>query len=84
MPGGLLQLTDVLRRVSPGSGGGGPLLEALNRTVITGANGDERGFGPDDREGVSPDDMYFGRFPDLRFSPVDDDILSTNLPAVPQ
>jgi hypothetical protein len=33
---------------------------------------------------VSPDDMYFGRFEDLRFSPVDDDILSTNLPDVPQ
>jgi ABC-type branched-subunit amino acid transport system substrate-binding protein len=68
------------------SGGerGAPLLEALNTTVITGANGDERGFGPADREGVSPDDMYFGRFEDLRFFPVDDDILSTNLPPVPQ
>ena len=63
---------------------GAPLMEALNSTVITGANGDERGFGPADREGVSPDDMYFGRFEDLRFAPVDDDILSTNLPPVPQ
>ena len=68
------------------SGGrlGAPLMEALDTTVITGANGDERGFGPTDREGVSPDDMYFGRFQDLRFAPVDDDVLSTNLPPVPQ
>ena len=63
---------------------GGPLLTALDGTVITGANGDERGFGPTDREGVSPDDMYFGRFQDLRFAPVEDDLLSTGLPAVPQ
>jgi ABC-type branched-subunit amino acid transport system substrate-binding protein len=68
------------------SGGklGAPLMTAIEKTVVTGANGDERGFGPDDREGVSPDDMYFGRFKDLRFAPVTDDILSTNLPAVSQ
>ena len=68
------------------SGGrlGAPLMEALQRTVVTGANGDERGFGVDDREGVSPDDMYFGVFKDMRFSAVRDDILSTNLPTVPQ
>jgi len=63
---------------------GAPLLAALQRTVITGANGDERGFGPEDREGVSPDDMYFGRFASMRFAPVTDDILSTGLPAVSQ
>jgi ABC-type branched-subunit amino acid transport system substrate-binding protein len=68
------------------SGGrlGPPLMEALQRTVVTGANGDERGFGPEDREGVSPDDMYFGVFKDMRFAAVKDDILSTNLPAVEQ
>jgi ABC-type branched-subunit amino acid transport system substrate-binding protein len=68
------------------SGGrsGAALMEALQRTVATGANGDERGFGPEDREGVSPDDMYFGRFHDMRFVPVSDDILSTNLPTVAQ
>ncbi|MCU1672970.1 MAG: Amino acid/amide transporter substrate-binding protein family [Frankiales bacterium] len=68
------------------SGGrtGAPLMDALNSTVITGANGDERGFTPADREGVSPDDMYFGRFAKMRFVPVDDDILSTNLPTVEQ
>ena len=68
------------------SGGktGPPLIDALHGTVITGANGDERGFGPEDREGVSPDDMYFGRFADMRFAPVTDDILSTGLPMVEQ
>ncbi len=64
---------------------GGPLLEALERTVVTGANGDERGFGPADREGVSPDDMAFARFGrDFRFTPVDDDVLSRDLPPVEQ
>jgi ABC-type branched-subunit amino acid transport system substrate-binding protein len=63
---------------------GAPLMDAMQKTVVTGANGDERGFGIDDREGVSPDDMYFGRFKDMRFTAVTDDILSTNLPAVPQ
>jgi ABC-type branched-subunit amino acid transport system substrate-binding protein len=75
---------DAVKLVAAAVEAGGPLLDALNSTVITGANGDERGFGPTDREGVSPDDMYFGRFEDLRFTPVDDDILSTNLPDVPQ
>ncbi len=63
---------------------GAPLLTALDSTVITGANGDERGYGPTDREGVSPDDMYFGRFDGFRFAPVQDDILSVDLPPVPQ
>ena len=67
-----------------GGKGGSPLMAALEKTVVTGANGDERGFGPEDREGVSPDDMYFGRFRDMRFAPVTDDILSTHLPAVSQ
>ena len=75
---------DAVKLVAAAAEAGGPLLDALNSTVITGANGDERGFGPADREGVSPDDMYFGRFTDLRFAPVDDDLLSTNLPSVPQ
>jgi ABC-type branched-subunit amino acid transport system substrate-binding protein len=75
---------DAVRLTAAAVAAGGPLLDALNATVITGANGDERGFGPDDREGVSPDDMYFGVFDNLRFAPVDDDILSTNLPVVPQ
>jgi ABC-type branched-subunit amino acid transport system substrate-binding protein len=76
----------LIAAVLKNSGGqlGPPLMEAMQRTVITGANGDERGFGAEDREGVSPDDMYFGVFHDLRFKSVTDDILSTNLPVVEQ
>jgi ABC-type branched-subunit amino acid transport system substrate-binding protein len=60
------------------------VFAALQAVTITGANGDERGFGPDDREGVSPDDMYFAEFRGMRFFPRRDDKLSTNLPEVPQ
>jgi ABC-type branched-subunit amino acid transport system substrate-binding protein len=63
---------------------GAPLLEQLNQVSISGANGDERGFTEGNHEGVSPDDMYFGRFADMRFAPVADDILSQGLPPVPQ
>jgi ABC-type branched-subunit amino acid transport system substrate-binding protein len=63
---------------------GAPLMRALDDTVITGANGDERGFIPGQREGVVSDDMYFARFDGFRFTPVNDDVLSENLPTVPQ
>ena len=79
-----VQLVRAALRNSGGRGGQ-PLMDALDTTVVTGANGDERGYGETDREGVSPDDMYFARFgSDLRFTPVTDDILSTNLPPVQQ
>jgi ABC-type branched-subunit amino acid transport system substrate-binding protein len=63
---------------------GPPLLAAVEGASVTGANGDQRGFGPADREGVSAGDMYFGRFEALRFAAVTDDVLSTRLPAVAQ
>jgi ABC-type branched-subunit amino acid transport system substrate-binding protein len=63
---------------------GRPLLAALNTVSIVGANGDERSFGPQNHEGVSQDDMYLAVFRDLRFQPVEDDLLSSNLPPVPQ
>ncbi|MBV9292073.1 MAG: amino acid ABC transporter substrate-binding protein [Frankiales bacterium] len=64
---------------------GEPLLQTLEgHVVITGANGDERGFLPSTREGVSPDDMYFAQFTGFVFAPVRDDLLSENLPSVPQ
>ena len=68
------------------SGGvGAPLLSTLEgKVVITGANGDERGYLATTREGVSPDDMYFAQFHGFTFAPVTDDLLSQNLPAVPQ
>ncbi|MDQ1745124.1 MAG: hypothetical protein QOE23_3463, partial [Pseudonocardiales bacterium] len=63
---------------------GPPLLAAVEGVSVTGANGDQRGFGPDDREGVSAGDMYFGRFAGMRFAAVTDDALSTRLPVVAQ
>lgn len=63
---------------------GAPLLTALDSTVVTGANGDERGFTGGNREGVSPDDMCFERFDGFRFRPVDDDPLLGTLPMVDQ
>ncbi|MDT4978666.1 MAG: branched-chain amino acid transport system substrate-binding protein [Pseudonocardiales bacterium] len=63
---------------------GAPLLTAVQMVSITGANGDQRGFGPDNREGVSSSDMYFARFHHMRFAPVTDDLLSTYLPTVEQ
>ena len=64
---------------------GAPLLQALGgKAVITGANGDERGYLQSTREGVSQDDMYFAQFHGFVFRPVTDDLLSQNLPAVPQ
>jgi ABC-type branched-subunit amino acid transport system substrate-binding protein len=68
------------------SGGvGKPLMNTLSgNEVITGANGDERGYSATTREGVSPDDMYFAQFHGFTFAPVTDDPLSQNLPTVPQ
>lgn len=64
---------------------GKPLLDVLaGNVVITGANGDERGYSATTREGVSPDDMYFAQFHGFTFAPVTDDLLSQNLPSVPQ
>jgi len=64
---------------------GQPLQDALSgNVVITGANGDERGYSATAREGVSPDDMYFAQFHGFVFAPVTNDLLSQNLPAVPQ
>ncbi len=77
----------LVRAALTTSGGrtGRALMAAREKTVVTGANGDERRYGPSDREGVSPDDLYSGRFGrELRFRPVHDDLLSTNLLSVQQ
>lgn len=68
----------------PGAVGGAAAARARPRCVVTGANGDERGFTTGNREGVSPDDMYVTQFPGFVFAPVTDDRLSTDLPAVRQ
>jgi ABC-type branched-subunit amino acid transport system substrate-binding protein len=75
----------VAAALEKAGGVGEPLLQTLEGDiVITGANGDERGYLETTREGVSPDDMYFARFHGFVFAPVTDDLLSHNLPAVPQ
>lgn len=64
---------------------GPALMAAMGTTVVTGANGDERGFLPTGREGVVPGDMYLATFHDQRFTPVTDDIVGPqHLPTVPQ
>jgi branched-chain amino acid transport system substrate-binding protein len=75
----------VAAALTKSGGVGVPLLQTLSgHVVITGANGDERGFSESTREGVSPDDMYFALFHGFTFAPVTDDLLSQNLPAVDQ
>jgi branched-chain amino acid transport system substrate-binding protein len=63
---------------------GEAVIRALNRVTITGANGDERGFNLVNHEGVVDDDVYFARFRDMTFAPVDDDLLSASLPTIEQ
>ena len=78
---------DAVKLVTAAAAGGvtgAALLSALDTTSITGANGDDYGFTPGSREGVSQGDIYFGTFHDNRFSPVTDDILGPTLPVVPQ
>ena len=60
------------------------LLDALNEVTVSGANGDERGFNLHNHEGVVDDDVYFARFEDMTFAPVDDDPLSSTLPEINQ
>jgi hypothetical protein len=63
---------------------GDAVIRALNRVTIAGANGDERGFNLVNHEGVVDDDVYFARFHDMTFEPVDDDLLSASLPKIEQ
>ena len=49
-----------------------------------GANGDERGFNEHNHEGVIDDDVFFARFHDMTFAPVEDDPLSSTLPTIQQ
>lgn len=60
------------------------VLAALNEVSVRGANGDERGFNRRNHEGVVDDDVYFARFRDMTFRPVEDDPLSASLPEIAQ
>ena len=57
---------------------------ALNEVTVQGANGDQRGFNLHNHEGVVDDDVYFARFHDMTYAPVQDDPLSKTLPTVSQ
>ncbi len=48
------------------------------------ANGDTRGFNPQNHEGVSDDDMYIAVIHDMKFAPVQDEQLSKTLPTEDQ
>ena len=61
---------------TPGSG----LITAVGSVSVPSANGDTRGFNPDNHEGVSDDDMYIAVIHDMTFAPVQDEELSKTLP----
>ena len=66
--------------VSPGQ----PLITAIGSVSVTSANGDTRGFNPQNHEGISDDDMYIAVIHDMKFAPVQDEQLSKTLPTEDQ
>lgn len=66
--------------VAPGQ----PLISAIGSVSVTSANGDTRGFNPQNHEGISDDDMYISVIHDMKFAPVQDEQLSKTLPTEDQ
>jgi ABC-type branched-subunit amino acid transport system substrate-binding protein len=60
---------------------GPALMAAMTSAGVTSANGDHRGFNPDNHEGVADDDLYIAAVHDMAFAPVRDEPLSATLPA---
>jgi ABC-type branched-subunit amino acid transport system substrate-binding protein len=60
---------------------GTPLIAAVGSVSVKSANGDTRGFNPQNHEGVADDDMYIAVIHDMKFAPVQDEQLSKTLPA---
>ena len=60
------------------------VTSALNQVTAQGANGDARGFNEHSHDGVVDDDIYFARFHDMTYQPVQDDPLSATLPPIAQ
>jgi branched-chain amino acid transport system substrate-binding protein len=60
------------------------LVAAMTQVRVHSANGDTRGFNPDNHEGVADDDLYVNRIHDMVFTPVKDEQLSATLPAADQ
>lgn len=63
---------------------GASLLSAMDKVNVTSANGDTRGFNPQNNEAVSDDDMYIAVIHDMQFAPVKDEALSKTLPVEDQ
>ena len=63
---------------------GRSLVTALGSVSVKSANGDTRGFNPQNHEGVSDDDMYIAVIHDMKFAPVQDEQLSKTLPTEDQ
>ncbi|HEV7679438.1 MAG TPA: ABC transporter substrate-binding protein [Candidatus Dormibacteraeota bacterium] len=60
------------------------LVDLMTQTRVHSANGDARGFNPDNHEGVADDDLYIARIHDMQFAPVKDEALSATLPSEDQ
>ncbi len=60
------------------------LVAAMTQVKVHSANGDTRGFNPDNHEGVADDDLYIARIHDMVFAPVKDEQLSATLPTADQ
>jgi branched-chain amino acid transport system substrate-binding protein len=60
------------------------LVSALGSVSVPSANGDTRGFNPQNHEGVADDDMYIAVIHDMAFAPVKDEQLSKSLPVEDQ
>jgi ABC-type branched-subunit amino acid transport system substrate-binding protein len=63
---------------------GAALIAAVGSVSVKSANGDTRGFNPQNHEGVSDDDMYMAVIHDMKFAPVQDEQLSKTLPTEDQ
>jgi ABC-type branched-subunit amino acid transport system substrate-binding protein len=59
---------------------GSSLIKAIGAVKVTSANGDSRGFNPQNHEAVADDDMYIAVIHDMQFQPVKDESLSATLP----
>lgn len=73
----------ALKKQNSGRPGQG-LIAALGAVSVPSANGDTRGFNPQNHEGVSDDDMYIAVIHDMKFAPVKDEQLSKTLPTEDQ
>jgi branched-chain amino acid transport system substrate-binding protein len=62
------------------AGPGQALIAAIGSVSVHSANGDTRGFNPQNHEGVSDDDMYISVIHDMKYAPVQDEQLSKTLP----